>query len=56
MRLLASLLYLAPGRLSELVLLRGRSEQFSELEIVVLRLKGALLVSHLKRPLGRTRG
>jgi putative transposase len=36
-RLLASLLYLALRRLIELVLLRCRSEQFKELEIVVLR-------------------
>jgi hypothetical protein len=41
--LLASLLYLALGRLIELVLLRGRSEQFMELEIVVLRLRGAII-------------
>jgi putative transposase len=47
--LLASLLYLAVRRLIELVLLRCRSEQFKELEIVVLRHELAIL----RRQVGR---
>jgi hypothetical protein len=49
-RLLASLLYLALRRLIELVLLRPRSSEFKELEIVVLRHELALLRRQVARP------
>ena len=46
----APLLYLALRRLIELVLLRCRSEQFKELEIVVLRHELATLRRRVGRP------
>jgi putative transposase len=48
--LLASLLYLVLRRLIELVLLRSRSSEFKELEIVVLRHELALLRRQVARP------
>jgi len=51
--LLASLLYLAVRRLIELVLLRCRSEQFKELEIVVLRHELAIVRRRVGRPVLR---
>jgi putative transposase len=48
--LLASLLYLMLRRLIELVLLRPRSSEFKELEIVVLRHELALLRRQVARP------
>jgi putative transposase len=48
--LLASLLYLALRRLIELALLRRRSEEFKELEIVVLRHELAILRRQVARP------
>jgi putative transposase len=48
--LLASLLYLALRRLIELALLRRRSEEFKELEIVVLRHELAILRREVARP------
>jgi len=51
--LLASLLYLALRRLIELVLLRCRSEQFKELEIVVLRHELEILRRRVGRPVLR---
>jgi hypothetical protein len=51
--LLTSLLYLAVRRLIELVLLRCRSEQFKELEIVVLRHELAIVRRRVGRPVLR---
>jgi hypothetical protein len=48
--LLASLLYLALRRLIQLVLLRPRSSEFKQLEIVVLRHELALLRRQVARP------
>ena len=48
--MLASLVYLALRRLIELTLLRRRSEEFKELEIVVLRHELAVLRRQVARP------
>jgi putative transposase len=48
--LLASLVYLALRRLIELALLRRRSEEFKELEIVVLRHELAIVRRQVARP------
>jgi len=48
--LLASLLYIALRRLLELVVLACRSEEFKELEIVVLRHEVAILRRQVARP------
>jgi hypothetical protein len=49
-RVLASLLYVMIGRVMALMLLRFRSSDFKELEIVVLRHELAVLRRQLSRP------
>ena len=48
--MLASLLYVLLGRLMELVLLRFRSSEHKELEVVVLRHEVAVLRRQVSRP------